>query len=71
MTKEPQTIIYFEVAELDDTVKKLVAEGIQFDQLPEDRNWLWREARLRDLDGNRLILYYAGDNRKNPTWRLP
>ncbi|HVG16051.1 MAG TPA: VOC family protein [Chitinophagaceae bacterium] len=70
MAKDPQTIIYFEVAELDSKVNKLVEEGILFDELPEDRTWLWREARLRDPDGNRLILYYAGDNRKNPPWRI-
>lgn len=70
MAKEPHTIIYFEVAELDDTVNKLVAEGIQFDELPHDTTWLWREARLKDPDGNRLIIYYAGDNRKNPPWRV-
>ena len=70
MPPEPQTIIYFEVAELDDTVNKLLAEGIHFDELPEDRTWLWREARLKDPDGNRLTIYFAGDNRKNPPWRV-
>ena len=70
MAGEPQIIMYFEVTGLDDTVNKLFAEGIQFDELPEDRTWLWREARLKDPDGNRLIIYYAGDNRKNPPWRV-
>jgi hypothetical protein len=32
--------------------------------------WLWREARLRDPDGHRVCLYRAGQNRKNPPWRL-
>jgi hypothetical protein len=26
---------------------------------------------LRDPDGNILCLYHAGDNRRNPPWRLP
>jgi catechol 2,3-dioxygenase-like lactoylglutathione lyase family enzyme len=70
MSKVPHTIIYFEVADLDDTVNKLVAAGIHFDELPQDKNWLWREARLKDPDGNRLVIYFAGDNRKNPPWRV-
>ncbi|MGI9547425.1 MAG: VOC family protein [Flavobacteriaceae bacterium] len=62
--------IYFESERLDAWVEELKGRGINFDELPEDRRWLWREARLRDPDGNRLILYYAGENRKNPPWRL-
>jgi catechol 2,3-dioxygenase-like lactoylglutathione lyase family enzyme len=70
MAKEPQVIIYFEVSDLDDTVNKLITRGIRFDEQPEDKTWLWREARLKDPNGNRLIIYYAGDNRKNPPWRV-
>ena len=62
--------LYFESDRLDDWVEDLKKEGIEFDELPEDRRWLWREARLRDPDGNKLILYYAGENRKNPPWRI-
>lgn len=62
--------VYFESDRLDAWVKELQEMGIQFDEEPEDRRWLWREARLRDPDGNRLILYYAGENRKNPPWRV-
>ena len=63
-------IVYFEEEDLDNYVKKLIKEGITFDEMPEDRAWLWREARLKDPDGNKLILYYAGKNRKNPPWRI-
>lgn len=28
------------------------------------------EAILKDPDGNQLILFHAGDNRKNPPWRI-
>lgn len=62
--------VYFECTNLDDYVKELKNKGILFDQLPQDTSWLWREARLRDLDGNQIILYYAGKNRKNPPWRI-
>ena len=62
--------IYFECDDLDEYVSELVKKGIQFDQLPTDQNWLWREARLRDIDSHQLILYFAGDNRLNPPWKL-
>jgi len=64
------TWIYFEVHDLDDFVNKLINKGIVFEELPNDKSWLWREARLRDPDNNVLILYFAGDNRKNPPWRI-
>jgi len=63
-------VVYFECAELDDTVRALRARGLQFDSLPRDEPWLWREARLRDPDGHPLCLYFAGKNRLNPPWRI-
>ena len=62
--------IYFECEDLDDYVKELTSKGIKFDQMPNDKSWLWREAHLKDIDNNHLILYYAGDNRLNPPWKL-
>jgi catechol 2,3-dioxygenase-like lactoylglutathione lyase family enzyme len=62
--------LYFEHQKLDEWVAELQAQGLEFYQLPEDQNWLWREARLKDPDGHTLILYYAGENRKNPPWRI-
>ena len=62
--------VYFETEKLDEEVHRLIEEGIQFDQLPTDQKWLWREARLKDPDHNQIILYFAGDNRKNPPWRI-
>jgi len=62
--------VYFELENLDDKVSGLVKEGIEFLEMPEDRTWLWREARLLDPDGNKLILFHAGENRKNPPWRV-
>lgn len=63
-------IVYFECENLDEYVDGLLEKGIVFDELPADRSWLWREARLRDPDGNRLILFYGGENRINPPWRV-
>lgn len=62
--------VYFECEDLDAQVAALQNKGVQFDQEPRDERWLWREARLKDLDGNQLILYYAGENRLNPPWRI-
>lgn len=62
--------LYFEDENLDELVKHLESKGITFSQLPEDKPWLWREAHLHDLDGNKIILFHAGKNRKNPPWRV-
>jgi len=63
-------VVYFECRELDETVQGLQARGIRFDAQPSDQAWLWREARLRDPDGHPLCLYFAGENRLNPPWRI-
>jgi len=62
--------VYFECENLDEHVENLKNIGIQFELEPTNQSWLWREARLKDVDGNQLILYYAGDNRLNPPWRI-
>lgn len=64
------TVLYFETEDVDAKVKELQAQGIEFSLLPTDQTWLWREARLNDPDGNQLIIFYAGKNRKNPPWRV-
>ncbi|WP_111683466.1 VOC family protein [Winogradskyella tangerina] len=62
--------IYFQNENLDEIVSQLKQKGITFTSDPEDKPWLWREAHLKDPDGNRIILYSAGENRKNPPWRI-
>ncbi|WP_343635074.1 VOC family protein [Fluviicola sp.] len=62
--------VYFECEGLDEKVEELVQKGIVFDELPNDKSWLWREAYLKDPDGNQLILFFAGENRLNPPWRI-
>ena len=65
-----QTVVYFEDDRLDATVARLKREGLTFDEEPRDQTWLWREAHLRDPTGNVICLYFAGENRLNPPWRL-
>ncbi|MEZ4797566.1 MAG: VOC family protein [Flavobacteriaceae bacterium] len=62
--------IYFEDENLDTLVSNLIQKEITFINDPEDKTYLWREAHLKDPDGNHIILFYAGKNRKNPPWRL-
>lgn len=68
LPKGDGTYLYFECDNLDEKVKLLVEQGIIFEELPKDQDWLWREARLKDLDHNQIIIYHAGENRKNPPW---
>ena len=63
-------VVYFECPDLDRTVQALMAGGVRFESLPKDQPWQWREAYLKDPDGNRLCLYWAGENRRFPPWRL-
>ena len=62
--------VYFECLDLDERVAQLKTSGVVFDTDPVDQRWLWREAWLRDPDGNRLCLYWAGENRIDPPWRV-
>ena len=62
--------VYFECENLDEYVDALIGKGVKFEEMPAEKSWLWREARLKDPDKNQLILYYAGENRLNPPWRL-
>ena len=66
----PQTVVYFECEDLDARCEALRAAGVAFESGPADQSWLWREARLRDPDGNEICLYKAGVNRRHPPWRV-
>ena len=63
-------IIYFEHQHLDHWVAQLKSRGIAFEQDPTDQDHLWREALIRDPSGNQIILYWAGENRLHPPWRV-
>ena len=63
-------VLYFECDNLDATVAELKSKGLAFDEDPTDRPWLWRQAYLKDPNGNKVCLFHAGENRKNPPWRV-
>ena len=63
-------VIYFECRDLENVYSSLLEKNITFDMAPKDQVWLWKEAHLTDPSGNKIILFHAGENRKNPPWRL-
>jgi hydroxymethylpyrimidine/phosphomethylpyrimidine kinase len=64
------TAIYLECDDLDERVEGLARGGIPFEHGPRNQPWMWREARLRDPDGNIIFLYKAGEARRFPPWRI-
>ncbi|MBT8259647.1 MAG: VOC family protein [Bacteroidia bacterium] len=62
--------VYFEVENLEEKVSELKDNGLNFDEDPELKRWMWTEAHLSDPDGHKIILFHAGENRKNPPWRI-
>ncbi|WP_298768730.1 VOC family protein [uncultured Shewanella sp.] len=69
-TSHHGAVIYFEHEDLDNWVLELKRKGIVFIQDPQDETYLWREAVLKDPSGNKIKLYWAGENRLNPPWRV-
>lgn len=63
------TAVYFECHDLDERVEQLARAGIPFEHGPRNQPWMWREARLRDPDGNIIFFYKAGEARRFPPWR--
>ena len=55
------TAIYLECDDLDERVEQLARSGIAFEHGPRNQPWMWREARLRDPDGNIIFFYKAGE----------
>ena len=70
ISSDSGVVVYFECEDLDARVGALKVLGLNFDQLPQDEKWLWREARLRDPSNNTVCLYWAGANRRYPPWRI-
>jgi len=64
------TAVYFECDDLDSRVEQLARSGINFEHGPRNQPWMWREARLRDPDGNIIFFYHAGEHRRFPPWRI-
>jgi predicted enzyme related to lactoylglutathione lyase len=70
LTPANNIVLYFECDDLDSKVEELRSTGVVFEENPSDRSWLWREAFLKDPNGNRICLFHAGVNRKSPPWRV-
>jgi hydroxymethylpyrimidine/phosphomethylpyrimidine kinase len=64
------TAIYLECDDLDERVEQLARSGVVFEHGPRNQPWMWREARLRDPDGNIIFFYKAGEARRFPPWRV-
>ena len=62
--------LYFEVENLSETAIALQEKGIVFNTEITEQPWLWTDVNLNDPDGHQLIIFTAGDNRKNPPWRI-
>jgi len=69
-TVSATTAIYLECDDLDERVERIARTGVPFEHGPRNQPWMWREARLRDPDGNIIFLYKAGEARRFPPWRL-
>lgn len=74
LSEEPSAssdvLVYFECQDLDARVAELRKRNYVFTKPPTDERWLWREARLQDPSGNKLCLFWAGQSRRNPPWRV-
>jgi catechol 2,3-dioxygenase-like lactoylglutathione lyase family enzyme len=55
--------LYFEIADLDETVERLESAGVQFTKMPAVMPWGWKHAYLDDPDGHEISLYWAGEKR--------
>ena len=69
-TVSATTAIYLECDDLDERVERIARTGVPFEHGPRNQPWMWREARLRDPDGNIIFLYKAGEARRFPPWRI-
>lgn len=67
---ENHSVIYFEHEALDELCESLAQKGIVFEQAPKEESYLWKEAIVKDPSGNKIKLYWAGENRLNPPWKV-
>lgn len=64
------TEYFFQCADVDAEVERLMAAGLRFDARPVDRDYLWRVAEARDPHGNLIRFYETGEVRRYPPWRI-
>lgn len=62
--------LYFECNDVDFEIRRLKHAGVAIERDPIMQSWLWYEAWLRDPAGNQICLFNAGENRRNPPWRI-
>ncbi len=62
----PGVVVYFECADLEAKVSALKEGGVVMDSERQGQPWLWREAYLKDPDGNVIYLFSAGENPQKP-----
>jgi hydroxymethylpyrimidine/phosphomethylpyrimidine kinase len=62
--------LYFEFADMDAAVDRLVEKGWIFEGQAVDQRWKWREAWTRDPSGHRICIYHGGEDRRYPPWRI-
>ncbi len=68
--KAGTTEVFFEFDDVDQAVREAEARGIAFETPPVDESWLWRQTGTKDPDGNPIIFFHAGTNRRFPPWRV-
>lgn len=68
--RSPAPQLYFETEHPEALIAQLAERGIEPVEALEDKPWLWREAWFADPAGNRLCVFFAGENRRNPPWRV-
>lgn len=62
--------LYFEVLDVEFEVRRMKLAGYAIERETTAQSWLWTEAWLRDPAGNSICLFYAGENRRYPPWRI-
>lgn len=70
LPKGNKVTLYFEVDNLSKTVSELKQKGVIFNTEIKEQPWLWTDIHLIDPDGHQIIIFHAGENRKNPPWKV-
>ncbi len=60
---------YLECDDLDERMELPCRSSVAFDAGPRNQPWMWREARLRDPDGDVIFFCKAGETGRASPWR--
>ena len=69
-TSSDHPVCYFETQDMDQIVEHMRGLGYDILKEPADYSWRWREADIIDPSGNVIRLYWAGEDRRFPPWRV-